>query len=252
MRTWSEMRWTHRRAWSLLRGPLAWWFVPGAAMTLGLAALGWWGIAIAADRVTDWMLSMWMPEIRSDLLQSVVEWLIWLLLLVVKIKLTKYVVLVVMGPLLAAVSEAVETQITGVTLPFSWSRWFRDAIRGLRSAMLLASFEWSLTLVLWAIGLTAPVMSPLTLTMAWMIGAWAYGASVMDYVWEREGKDAWSGLKSSLRHSGTALRVGIPFALWVSVPVLAWTIGPLMGGMGATATACVALKGASSNHGATT
>ena len=147
-----------------------------------------------------------------------------------------------MGPLLAVVSEAVETQITGASVSFSWGRWMKDAVRGLRSAALLATFEWSLTLMLWTVGLAVPVLSPFTLAVAWILGAWAYGASVMDYVWEREGKGAWAGLAASLRRFGLALNVGVPFALWMSVPVLAWTVGPLMGGMGATATACVALK----------
>ena len=51
----------------------------------------------------------------------------------------------------------------------------------------------------------------------------------MDYVWEREGKGAWAGLAASLRRFGLALNVGIPFALWMSVPVLAWTVGPIDG-----------------------
>ena len=242
MRTWRTLQSPHRQAWALLRGPLAWWFIPGAALSLALAALGWWGIAAAADGVTAWLLSKWSPETESAWWSAVVEWLIWLLLLVVKIKLTKYIVLVVMGPLLAAVSEAVETQITGATVSFSWGRWIKDAVRGLRSAALLATFEWSLALMLWAVGLAVPVLSPFTLAVAWILGAWAYGASVMDYVWEREGKGAWAGLAASLRRFELALNVGVPFALWMSVPVLAWTVGPLMGGMGATATACVALK----------
>ena len=77
----------------------------------------------------------------------------------------------------------------------------------------------------------------------------------MDYVWEREGKGAWEGLAASLRQSMVALNVGIPFSLWMSIPLLAWTVGPLMGGMGAAATACVALvEGAPSaeDHVATT
>lgn len=242
MRTWRTLQSPHRQAWALLRGPLAWWFIPGAALTLALAALGWWGIAAAADGVTEWLLSKWSPETERTWWAAVVEWLIWLLLLAVKLKLTKYIVLVVMGPLLAAVSEAVETQITGQSVSFSWGRWVKDAVRGLRSAALLATFEWSLTLVLWAVGLAAPVLSPITLAVAWIVGAWAYGASMMDYVWEREGKGAWAGLAASLRRFGLALNVGVPFALWMSVPVLAWTVGPLMGGMGGSATACVALK----------
>ena len=219
---------------------------------MGLAALGWWGIAAAADVATTRLLLALSLETTSGWLAPVVEWLIWALLLVVKLKLTKYVVLVVMGPLLAAVSEAVETQITGTTFSFSWRRWVKDAVRGFRSAALLAAFEWSLTLVLWGVGLAVPVLSPITLPLAWLLGAWAYGASAMDYVWEREGRGAWAGLGASLKRSGIALQVGVPFALWMSVPVLAWTVGPLLGGMGAAATASVVLKGVDDGQLATT
>ena len=255
MRT-SHSPWSiHRQAWSHLRGPLAWWFVPGSVVTLALAVLGWWGIASVSADVSAWILERLALDSSGTWAKTLLEWLIWALLLVVKLKLTKYIVLVVMGPLFAAVSEAAETQITGRVFVFSWSRWVKDAIRGMRSAVLLAVFEWSLTAVLWLIGLLVPLLSPVVLPLAWLLGAWAYGASAMDYVWEREGKGAWEGLAASLRQSMVALNVGIPFSLWMSIPLLAWTVGPLMGGMGAAATACVALReGAPSveDHVATT
>ena len=148
-----------------------------------------------------------------------------------------------MGPLFAAVSEAAESQITGQSVSFSWSRWVKDAVRGVRSAAVLATFEWTLTLALWVAGLAIPVLSPVTLPLAWLVGAWAYGASAMDYVWEREGKGARSGWLASLQRPAVALGVGVPFALWMAIPVLAWTVGPMMGGMGAAAAASVLLKG---------
>ena len=67
-------------------------------------------------------------------------------------------------------------------------QWIRDIFRGVRSAVWLALFEWTTVALLWAMGLLVPVLSPFTLTLAWLVGAWAYGASVMDYVWERQGK----------------------------------------------------------------
>ena len=124
-------------------------------------------------------------------------------------KLTKYVVLVVMGPLFAAVSEAAEAHMTGVETPFSITRWIKDAARGLRSAALLAAFEWTLAAGLWALGLMVPVLSPVTLPLAWLLGAWAYGASVMDCVWEREGKGA-SGVVASVKRADVVLSVGVP------------------------------------------
>lgn len=242
MTTFVSLSQAHRQAWKLLKGPLAGWFVPAAALTLALAALGWYGISALADYLSSWLTSQWSWSANEGWLQLLTEWTLWLALLVVKLKLTKYLVLVVMGPLFAAVSEAAESQITGQHVAFSWSRWIKDAVRGMRSALVLATFEWSLTLGLWIAGLAVPVLSPVTLPLAWLVGAWAYGASSMDYVWEREGKGARAGLAASLRRPSVALGVGIPFALWMAIPVLAWTVGPMMGGMGAAATASVVLK----------
>ena len=188
MRTFSLARQWHREAWSLLRGPLKWWFLPAAALTLALSALGWWGISALALSVADVALAWVAPEHEVGWAHAALEWLVWLVLLAVKLKLTKYIVLVVMGPLFAAVSEAVEAQIHGHTVPFSLRRWIRDTLRGMRSAVWLALFEWTTVALLWVVGLLVPVLSPFTLTLAWLVGAWAYGASVMDYVWERQGK----------------------------------------------------------------
>ena len=241
MRTLSLSREAHRTGWRLLKGPLAMWFVPASALTLALAALGWWGIAAAAGQVSTWLLSRWEWTQDEAWLKELTEWMLWAALLVMKLKLTKYVVLVVMGPLFAAVSEATEAQITGREVPFSWTRWLRDAVRGFRSAVLLASVEWTLTLVCWGAGLFFPILSPVTVPLAWLVGAWAYGASAMDYVWERRGKGARSGFMASLARPDVAWGIGIPFALWMSLPVLAWTVGPMMGGLGAAAASSVAL-----------
>ena len=241
MRTFTLARQWHREAWSLLHGPLKWWFLPAAALTLALSALGWWGISALALSVADAVVNRMAPEHEAGWAKVALEWLVWLVLLAVKLKLTKYIVLVVMGPLFAAVSEAVEAQIRGQNAPLSLRRWIRDALRGMRSAVWLALFEWTVVALLWIVGLLVPVLSPFTLTLAWLVGAWAYGASVMDYVWERQGKGALSGWRSSLRRLDVAFACGVPFSLWMSIPVLAWTVGPLMGGMGATAAASVAL-----------
>ena len=233
----------HQTAWAYLRGPLAWWFVPGAALTLMISALGWWGIDAISSQLADGIVSTWLGDDEGKWIQALLEWMIWLVLFAVKLKITKYIVLVVMGPLFGALSEAMEAQITGQTAPFSIKKWISDAGRGLRSAIWLALFEWTAVLVLWVAGCIVPAIAPFTLFLAWLVGVWAYGASVMDYVWEREGLGAWSAWQASLRHAKLAFGVGLPFSLWMSVPLLAWTIGPLMGGMGAVAASVVALKG---------
>lgn len=239
----------YKQAWQLLRGPLAAWFVPGALLTLLISAGGWWGISLAAEEMSDVLLAKWGGGDEGSWVHWITKWMLWVALLVVKVKLTKYIVLVVMGPLFAAVSEATERHFVGSKSAVSWGRWIKDAIRGLRSALVLAVVEWTATLACWGFGLTFPVLTPILLPLSWLIGAWAYGAASMDYVWEREGFGARKGLVSSLRAFGTALGIGVPFSLWMSVPLLAWTVGPMMGGMSAASAAWIALRQHGSSDG---
>ena len=107
-----------------------------------LSALGWWGISFVASDVANRVVDALGVERDEGWIQSLTQGAVSLVLLVVKLKLTKHLVLVCMGPILAMVSEAAEVRLTGRELPFSWRRAWKDAWRGLRSALLLAAFEW--------------------------------------------------------------------------------------------------------------
>ena len=88
MRTFTLARQWHREAWSLLHGPLKWWFLPAAALTLALSALGWWGISALALSVADAVVNRMAPEHEAGWAKVALEWLVWLVLLAVKLKLT--------------------------------------------------------------------------------------------------------------------------------------------------------------------
>ena len=221
----------HCQAWAWLRGPLRMWFLPATGVAVALSALGWWGISLVASDVANRVVDALGMERGEGWIQSLTQGAVSLVLLVVKLKLTKHLVLVCMGPILAMVSEAAEVRLTGRQLPFSWRRAWKDAWRGLRSALLLAAFEWGVLLGCWLATLALPVMAPVWVMLTWAFGVWVYGASMLDYVWEREALGGRDGLRKSLRTWKTALGVGLPFRAWMSLPVLAWTVGPVFGGL---------------------
>ena len=194
------------------------WFLPATGVAVALSALGWWGISWVASDVANRVVDALGVERGEGWIQSLTQGAVSLVLLVVKLKLTKHLVLVCMGPILAMVSEAAEVRLTERELPFSWRRAWKDAWRGMRSALLLAAFEWGVLLLCW-------------LALTWVFGVWVYGASMLDYVWEREALGGRDGLRKSLSAWKTALGVGLPFWAWMSMPVLAWTVGPVFGGL---------------------
>ena len=248
MRTSTNVFVWHARGWELLMGPLRRWWVPSMALTACVALAGWWGIGAASEGLSNWLMVSWGGNAFA---QKTLEWVIWAMLLVIKVKVTKYVVLVFMGPLFAEVSASAGAALGEPTKAFSWRQWLHEVVRGARAALLMAVLELTILVACWVLGLLVPVLSPVTLPLAWLVGAWVYGASAMDYVWERNGMGARAGLRASLARPWMALGLGVPFALWMSVPVLAWTVGPMMGGMLASASAAVALNGASDHQAVT-
>ena len=221
----------YRQAWAWLCGPLRLWFLPATGVAVALSALGWWGISWVSSDVANRVVDALGMERGEGWIQSLTQGAVSLVLLVIKLKLTKHLVLVCMGPILAMASEAAEVRLTGRELPFSWRRAWKDAWRGLRSALLLAAFEWGVLLLSWLATLVLPVLAPVWVALTWAFGVWVYGASMLDYVWEREALGGRDGLRKSLRAWKTALGVGLPFWAWMSIPVLAWTVGPVFGGL---------------------
>ena len=152
-----------------------------------------------------------------------------------KVKLTKYLVLAFLGPVMAWVSERTEAAETGVDREVPFRLMLREGVRGVRSAALLFAFELGLGFALFltsvAVTLLLPpaavVLSPFFAVTSFLMGAWFYGASVFDFIWERKGLGARSGLRASWGMRGRVLGVGIPFQIWMMVPVLSWFIAPI-------------------------
>ena len=121
-------------------GPLRMWFLPATGVAVALSALGWWGISWVASDVANRVVDALGVERGEGWIQSLtqgaVSWFAG-----GQAQTHQTLVLVCMGPILAMVSEAAEVRLTGRELPFSWRRAWKDAWRGLRSALLLAAFE---------------------------------------------------------------------------------------------------------------
>ena len=176
---------------------------------------------------------------------------IWVSLFWLKIKLLKYFVLAFLGPVMSVISDVTEEKLTGVKRPFSLKKFIREVFRGIRTALLYFFIELFLALLLLVVALVAgwvfpvllPFIAPIEIIVAFTIGAFFYGAAALDYVWEREDVGAFGSLGMAYKSRRLAIGIGVPFAIWMAIPIVNFTLAPIFAPALATVAAVLALKG---------
>tara|TARA_B110000444_G_C18756359_1_gene555346 strand:+ start:148 stop:975 length:828 start_codon:yes stop_codon:yes gene_type:complete len=229
------------------------WLVPAIALSLamsyGLFAVidlsvelagahykGYFGNS-SFDVCNGGILNSW--ECALEVIKSAGEYavsaVVWLGLFWLKIKLMKYLVLSFLGPVMAMLSELTEQKVTGVIRPFKWTKFLLEVFRGIRTAVLYLFIELSLGLLLLLIALVTgimfpiflPIIAPLELVLAFLMGAFFYGAAAMDYVWEREGVGALDSFRKAVKNKRLVVGLGFVFAIVMAVPIVNFTLAPV-------------------------
>ncbi len=225
-------------------------YVFAAAMTAAFVLAGAWGIGWLVDELGTWYREQvgteatwpegasWWVQLKwfaAEAGEVAVQAVAWVALFWLKVKLTKYVVLAFLGPVMAWISERTESHLTGSDRQVGFRLMLREFIRGLRSAILLFFVELVFGLALFAASLLVSllggplvvILSPAFAVLSFLVGAWFYGASTFDFIWERRGLGARKGLRASWAMRGRVLGVGIPFQLWMMLPVVSWFVAPI-------------------------
>jgi len=232
----------HRMAWMFLAPILLWaLFASGlfqAGNWLAEAAQAWTGKYLGLD-IPDAGRTGW-PGFWDDVkavLNGAREVLVWLVLKLALLWLMgllgKYVVLVLLSPLLAYASERTEELLTGASVPFRWRRWLREVLRGMAMALRNGAVELGITVLAWAATLFMPLLAPLTALLLWAVSCWFYGFSMFDYIHERRGLGLRGSVRAARERSGAVLANGMLFNLVMKVPVLGMIAAPLLGAVGA-------------------
>lgn len=232
----------HRMGWMFLAPLLLW-----ALFALGLFQAGNW-LAEAAQAWTGKHLGLDVPaggrtglpgfwdDVKA-VLNGAREVLVWLVLKLAVFWLMgllgKYVVLVLLSPLLAYASERTEEVLTGASVPFRWGRWLREVLRGMAMAVRNGAVELGITVLAWAATLFLPLLAPATALLLWGVSCWFYGFSMFDYIHERRGLGLRGSVRAARARRGAVLANGLLFNLLMKVPVLGMIAAPLLGAVGA-------------------
>ncbi|MDA0714292.1 MAG: EI24 domain-containing protein [Bacteroidetes bacterium] len=178
-------------------------------------------------------LKSWVNAGSTTLVSIIVAIAFFILLFLT----TKYVMLALLSPALALLSERTEEILLGNSYPFALGQFLKDVGRGVLVSVRNLFMESGLLLLIWIITLFIPFIVPFTAFLSVLITSYYYGYSMLDYVHERRKIPMSEGAKEVRSMKGTAVALGIALTLSVQVPL----IGFILAGSSAMVSAVAAV-----------
>ncbi len=138
-----------------------------------------------------------------------------------------YLVIILISPVLAYLSEKTEKILTGKEYPFDIQQLMRDIVRGVLIALrnlfyqLLIIFGIFILGVIPIIGWIVSLVSPFIL---FFIASYFYGFSFTDYVNERQRLNVKQSVSFMKKNRGLISGNGMPFSLILMVPFFGLTL----------------------------
>jgi len=185
----------------------------------------WFGLDHEKDDFQGWF---------GKVLRVLVGIVIWVTATYVFWTFNKYIVLIVLSPVLALLSEKTETILTGKKYPFSVAQLVNDTIRGVLVALRNLIIEVMIIAVFTVTGLLFPIISPFLFILMFVASAYFYGFSMMDYNNERHRLSIREGTRLIRQNRILTVSNGAFFDLLMRVPIVGITFAPILGCVGAT------------------
>lgn len=131
-------------------------------------------------------------------------------------KFTMYIVVIILSPLLAFLSERIEKIITGNRYKFGLKQLIHDIKRGLRIAM--RNLSWEYLIIVLVFGLTSFMegfwKDVVLISITIPIGFYFYGFAFMDYINERRRLNIQQSIYFVSKHKGLAISIGSIYSLF--------------------------------------
>jgi CysZ protein len=136
-------------------------------------------------------------------------------------KSSKYLVVILLSPLFAHVSERIEELLTQNRYPFNLQQTINDVKRGVRIA--LRNIMWEYFFIVVVIGITVfldgDLKTALFFSLPLIIGFYYYGFSFLDYINERRRLTIEQSIFFIRKHRGLAISIGSIYSLLFILPL---------------------------------
>lgn len=167
----------------------------------------------------------------SNILKGALTGLIWLLFKITFFFLFAYVggymVLIILSPVLAFLSEKSEKILTGNDYPFDINQLMRDVVRGVLIALRNMGIEIALMILVFVLGLI-PVLGWIVnivgIVFLFLVSSYFYGFSYMDYNNERRRLSIKDSVKIIRKYKWAAIANGAVFSAFLFIPLCGFVL----------------------------
>jgi len=162
---------------------------------------------------------------KAENMNEIVWYLIYLLIeisiAILLMKFAKYLVVIILSPLISHLSMKTEKILTGNTYPFSFGQLVQDVKRAAKIVIRNLMWEYFFFLIILIVsflGWDDPKSSPI-FYLTFVIGFFYYGFAFLDYINERRRLDIDESIIFVRKHRGLAIVIGGVYSLLILVPL---------------------------------
>lgn len=217
--------------WPFLLYPIAIWLITWV-LTL-------FGITLLADYLTGLIKGWFNIEDNTGVLAVVIALLIKISLFLISGTFSRYILLIILSPLFALLSEKTEEKITGVQFPFSFKQLCKDVLRGILITLRNFSIEMGIILGCMVISVFLAPATFITIPFLLFVSWYFTGFTMLDYNAERHKLKAGESTELVRMNKGYACGIGCVYWLFMILPffvgdIIGIMFGPALAVVGAT------------------
>lgn len=165
----------------------------------------------------------------STITNYTIQILVNIILFITYLFIYKNLVLIILSPFLAILSEKVDALYTGRKFPFTGKQLLIDAWRGIKISIRNSAIELTLIAICFTIGIFVPVIGIVIPVIIFIIESFYFGFSMIDYTNERK-KLTFKESKNYIKNNKPlAYGIGFVFYLMFLIPIIGWILAPLYG-----------------------
>ena len=162
---------------------------------------------------------------QAENMNDIIWYLIYVMLeisiAILLMKFSKYLVVVILSPLISHLSMKTEKILTGNTYPFNFKQLISDIKRAMRIVVRNLMWEYFFFIIIMIVsflGWEDPKSSPI-FYLTFVIGFFYYGFAFLDYINERRRLDMDESIYFVRSNRGLAIAIGCVYSLLILVPV---------------------------------